>query len=147
MDATGAIQQGPNTVANPAALIKALGSQQPPGNPRTPLERLNPDQQVLENIKSASVSLERAQQFTNDTNMLMVLNAMSGTLGKALLKFDGQQVMDALRESVATFPPPVAQGMGAAPSGAPGPQGPPAAPPGGAIPQAAPTPGPGGPLG
>lgn len=145
---SGAIQQGPNSVANPAALVSALRSQQPANNPRTPFERLNPDQQVLENIKAASVSLERAQQFTNDTNMLQVLNAMGGVLSKALLKFDGTQVMDAMRDAVSQFPPPVAPGMGAAPSGAPGVAlaAPPAAPPGGAIPQAAPTPGPGGPL-
>lgn len=110
-----AVQMGPNSVQNPQALISALGSQQPPANPKTPLERLNPDQQVLENVKAASVSLERAQQFTNDTNMLMVFNAIGGTLSKALLKFDGTEVMAALRDAVGQFPPPVAPGAGAVP--------------------------------
>jgi hypothetical protein len=115
------IQMGPNSVSDPAALVSALKSQQPAQNPRTPLERLNPDQQILENIKAASVSLERAQQFTNDQNLILVLNAMGGVLSKALLKFDGQAVMDALRDAVSTFPPPVAPAAGAAPQGAPTP--------------------------
>lgn len=110
---------GPSAVTNPEALVRALGSQQPAANPKTPLERLNPDQQVLENVKAASVSLERAQQFTNDQNMIMVFNAMGGTLSKALLKFDGTEVMAALRDAVAQFPQPVAPGVGAAPQGAP----------------------------
>ena len=120
---------GPTQVSDPAALVSALRSQGPPQNPKTPLERLNPDQQVLENIKAASVSLERAQQYTNDQNMILVLNAMGGALSKALLKFVGTEVMNALRDSVSTFPPPVAPGMGAAPPRAPGaaPAGPPAA--------------------
>jgi preprotein translocase subunit SecD len=140
---------GPASVADPAALVSALKSQQPASNPKTPLERLNPDQQILENIKAASVSLERAQQFTNDDNLIMVLNAMGGVLSKALLKFDGQQVMQALRDAVGTFPPPVAPGMGAAPGaqapGAPG--APPGAPPAATAgmpsqpPAAAPSPG------
>lgn len=119
---------GPASVADPAALVNALKSQQGPANPKTPLERLNPDQQLLENVKAASVSLERAQQFTNDDNAILVLNAMGGVLSKMLLKFDGSEVMNALRDAVATFPPPVAPGMGAAPPGAPAPQGAPAAP-------------------
>jgi hypothetical protein len=121
-----AVQMGPTSVADPAKLVAALKGQQPAANPKTPLERLNPDQQILENIKAASVSLERAQQFTNDQNLLMVLNAMGGVLSKALLKFDGQEVMNALRDAVATFPPPVAPGVGAAPGQ---PQGSPGAPP------------------
>ena len=137
------IQMGPNQVTDPSKLVSALRSQQPAANPRTPLERLNPDQQILENIKAASVSLERAQQFTNDQNLLMVLNAMGGVLSKALLKFDGTQVMEALRDAVSTFPPPAAPGMGAAPGstqpppGAPGAMPPPAAPSAGANPGAA----------
>lgn len=120
---------GPASVADPAALVNALKSQQGPANPKTPLERLNPDQQLLENVKAASVSLERAQQFTNDDNAILVLNAMGGVLSKMLLKFDGSEVMNALRDAVATFPPPVAPGMGAQP-GQPGQPGtPPGAPP------------------
>lgn len=123
---------GPQAVANPAALISALKSQQPPANPATPFERLNPDQQALEHIKAAAVSLERATQFTNDMPMQMTINAMIGTLNKALLKFDGQQVMQSLRESVQTFPPIGAPGPGGAQVpgqiGAPAPPGPPAAP-------------------
>jgi hypothetical protein len=123
--APAGIQSGPNNVVNPTALLASLKSQAPAANPKTPLERLNPDQQVLENVKAASVSLERAQQFTNDNNMLLVFNAIGGVLSKALLKFDGQQVMQALQEAVQTFPPPVA------PAGAGGPQAPgaPAIPP------------------
>jgi hypothetical protein len=123
---------GPQAVQNPAALIAALKSQQPPSNPTTPFERLNPDQQALEHIKAAAVSLERSIQFTNDMPMQMTLNAMIGTLNKALLKFDGQQVMQSLRESVQTFPPIGAPGPGGAQvpgqTGAPAPPGPPAAP-------------------
>lgn len=138
--APAGIQSGPNNVVNPSALISSLKSQAPAANPKTPLERLNPDQQVLENVKAASVSLERAQQYTNDNNMLLVFNAMGGVLAKALLKFDGQQVMQALQEAVQTFPPPVA------PAGAAGPQAPgtPAIPPqmpsAQAAPQAPPAP-------
>jgi hypothetical protein len=128
---------GPNAVANPAALVAALKQAQPPQKPGTPFERLNPDQQALEHIKSAAVSLERATQFTNDQPMLMVWNAMIGTLNKALLKFDGTAVMASLQESVQSFPP----------TGAPGPMGgqPPPGPPGlgaPAVPQAPPMGGP-----
>jgi hypothetical protein len=123
---------GPQAVQNPAALMAALKAQQPPSNPATPFERLNPDQQALEHVKAAAVSLERATQFTNDMPMQMTFNAIIGTLNKALLKFDGQQVMNGLRESVQTFPPigapgPVGQ---QAPGQTPAPAGPglPAAP-------------------
>ena len=106
---------GPAAVQNPAALIGALKAQQPPANPRTPLERVNPDSQALEHIKAASVSLERATQFTNDPQMLLTFNAILGTLNKALLKFDGQQVMQSLQEAIGSFPPPVAPGMAGGP--------------------------------
>jgi hypothetical protein len=133
---------GPNAVANPAALVAALKSQQPPQNPKTPLERLNPDQQALEHIKAASVSLERAQQFTNDTHMLLAFNAIGGVLTKALLRFDGAAVVQALQEAVQSFPPMVAPAPGGGPMGPQGaptqsqgggtmpPGAPPAAPPG-----------------
>lgn len=85
--------------------MQALRSQQPPRNPATPLERVNPDQQALEHIKSAAVSLDRAQQFTNDSHMLMVLNIMSGTLNKALLKFDGSAVLQSLQEAIQSVAP------------------------------------------
>jgi hypothetical protein len=141
---------GPNAVQNPAALVSALKSQAPPSNPRTPLERLNPDQQALEHIKAASVSLERAQQFTNDPNMILVLNAMGGTLSKALLKFDGQTVMQSLQEATQSFPPAVAPAQAGSSPGAspamPGQGAPPAAPPGMAAPPSMPTSAPGGPL-
>lgn len=119
---------GPNAVQNPAALVSALKAQQPPANPATPFERLNPDAQALEHIKAASVSLERATQFTNDQPMLMVFNAILGTLNKALLKFDGTSVMQSLAESVSSFPPTGAPGMAGGPQ-PPGQPGVPAAPP------------------
>lgn len=113
---------GPNAVQNPAALVSALQAQAPPTNPSTPLERLNPDEQALEQVKSASVSMTRAQQFTNDPNLILVFNAISGVLNKCLLKFDGQQVMEAMQDAVATFPPPpMPQPMpGQPPMGGPG---------------------------
>lgn len=106
MAGTPASLGGPNAVQNPAALVSALQAQAPPTNPSTPLERLNPDEQALEQVKSASVSMTRAQQFTNDPNLILVFNAISGVLNKCLLKFDGQQVMEAMQDAVATFPPP-----------------------------------------
>lgn len=96
---------GPNAVTDPNALLSALQTLQPPSNSSTPLERANPDDQVLEQIKAASVSLERATQFTNDPQMLLVLNAMSGTLKKALFEFDGATVMAALQQQVQSWPP------------------------------------------
>ena len=155
MAGTAGVQMGPNAVSNPAALISALKTQQPPTNPKTPLERLNPDQQALEHLKAASVSLERAQQYTNDEHMILVLSAVGGVLTKALLRFDGQAVMGALREAVQSFPPPVAPGMAGPqppPMGAAGPGPQPGAPmgaPGGMSPggaPAAPPPPGGGPL-
>lgn len=50
--------------------------------------------------------MTRAQQFTNDPNLILVFNAISGVLNKCLLKFDGQQVMEAMQDAVSTFPPP-----------------------------------------
>lgn len=118
--------------------MAALQTLQPPNNSQTPLERANPDDQVLEQIKAASVSLERATQFTNDPQMLLVLNVMSGTLKKALFEFDGATVMAALQQGVQAFPPamvpptqmPPQPGAPTAPIGMAGP--PPAA---GALPQ------------
>ena len=105
---------------DPAALVSALQSQAPPTNPTTPLERLNPDEQALEQVKSASVSMTRAQEFTNDPNLILVFIAIGGALNKCLLKFDGQSVMQALQDAVSTFPPPpmpMPQPMGAPPMG------------------------------
>lgn len=120
------VQMGPNAVGNPAALMSALKSQQPAPNPTTPAERVNPDQQVLEHVKAAQVSLDRAKAFTNDTHMQMVFDIISGTLTKALLKFDGMQTMQALQQAVQSIPPMVAPAPGASP-GMPGqpPSGPP----------------------
>lgn len=134
---------GPNAVANPAALVAALKSAQPAQKPGTPFERLNPDQQALEHIKAASVSLERATQFTNDQPMQMTLNAMIGTLNKALLKFDGTAVMQSLQEAAQSFPPTGAPG----PMGSPPPPGPMGGPPqmGMGAPAVPPQPGMGGP--
>lgn len=87
-------------------------------------------------MKAASVSLERATQFTNDPQMLLVLNAMSGVLKKALFEFDGATVMAALQDEVAHFPPAMVpppqmpQQVGAAPA-AGGP--PPIGSPGGSV--------------
>ncbi len=127
------MQMGPNAVQNPAALVAALKQAQPAQKPGTPIERLNPDQQALEHIKAAAVSLERATQFTNDQPMQMTFNAMIGTLNKALLKFDGQAVMASLQEATQSFPPTGAPGL----AGGPPPPGPPGlgAP---AVPQAPP---------
>lgn len=108
------MQMGPNAVKNPAALIAALKTQQGAPNPTTPAERLNPDQQVLEHIKAAQVSLDRAKPYTNDPHMLAVFDILSGTLTKALLKFDGSAVLQSLREAIGTLPPSEAAGMGAA---------------------------------
>jgi len=119
---------GPSDISNPSALVAALKSQAPPANPKTLLERLNPDQQALEHIKSASVSLERAGQFTNDPHMLIALSAIGGVLTKALLKFDGQSVLGALTEAVQQFPPAIASAPGAGPTG-------PQPPPPGGMPQ------------
>lgn len=119
MAATGSAQLGPMAVQNPGQLLSSLKAAAPPPNPTTPLERLNPDQQALEHVKSASVSLERAQQFTNDPLILQALNLMAGTCTKILLKFDGQQVVQFLQEGVQSFPPGVAPGSGG--PGAPAP--------------------------
>jgi hypothetical protein len=114
----GPVQMGPNAVQNPAALLSALKSQQPPPNPSTPTERVNPDQQALEHVKAAQVSLERAKAYTNDPHMLMVFDVIAGTLTKALLKFDGAAVLQALQQSVSSVGAP-APGMGGPPLGGP----------------------------
>lgn len=124
----GAVQMGPNAVSNPGQLMQALQGQQPPTNPQTPAERLNPDQQVLEHIKSAQVSIDRARAYTNDEMMLQVFDIIAGTLSKALLKFDGGEVLQSLQGAAQSIPP-----MGAA---APG--GMPPGPPMGGPPQAGP---------
>lgn len=139
-----AIQMGPATVADPAALLRSLGSQQPAQNSKTPLERLNPEKQLLEKVMAASFSVSQAQEYTNDQNVILALNAIHGVLTKILMKFDGVEVLNAYRDAISQFPPPVAPGMGAAPGspGAPGaPQGgPPAATAG--MPSQPPSPGP-----
>lgn len=99
------VQMGPNAVADPAKLLAALKSQQPPVNPTTPQERVNPDQQALEHVKAAQVSLERAKAYTNDPHMLMVFDIVGGTLTKALLKFDGAAVLQSLQESLQSVSP------------------------------------------
>lgn len=137
---------GPNAVSDPSALMSALQSQQPPSNPSTPAERTNPDQQALEHIKAAQVSLQRAHAYTNDQHMLAVFDVMEGTLKKALLKFDGSEVLQSLVQAVQSLPPMLAAapggqqppmmggqpgmpgmqpGMGAPPSGPGNPAGPP----------------------
>lgn len=136
------VQVGPNSVTDPQALISALQSQAPPANPTTLPERLNPDKEALEKIKAAAVSLGRAQEFTNDQSMLLVLDAMEGVLNKALLRFDGQSVLQALQQAVAAFPPMIAPPIPTAAPPQPGiPMG--AIPPGGMPPP--PMPGPPGP--
>lgn len=119
---------GPNAVQNPAALLSALKTQQPPPNPATPAERINPDQQALEHVKAAQVSLERAKAYTNDPHMQMVFDVVGGTLTKALLKFDGAAVLQSLAEAVQSVSPmgAPAPGMGGQPPQQPpmgGPQG------------------------
>lgn len=126
------VQVGPNSVQDPQALIAALRSQQPASNPTTTPERLNPDKEALEKIKAAAVSLDRAQEFTNDQSLLLVLDAITGVLNKALLRFDGPSVMQALQEAVAQFPPMIAPPiptMQPAPPGLPGPMPGPTPPP------------------
>lgn len=70
--------------------------------------------------------MTRAQQFTNDPNLILVFNAISGVLNKCLLKFDGQQVMEAMQDAVSTFPPPpMPMGMPQGPMAGPPPMAPP----------------------
>jgi len=144
---TAPVQMGPNAVSNPAALIGALKSQQPAPNPTTPNERVNPDQQVLEHIKAAQVSMDRAKAYTNDEHIKLALDVMSGTLTKAMLKFDGMSVLQSLQQAVQSLPPMVAP----APGGLQTPGGPPGGGPMMGAPAAPPQPGavpavPGGPL-
>ena len=126
------VQMGPNAVGDPSQLIAALKQQQPPPNPSTPAERTNPDQQALEHIKAAQVSIDRARAYTNDPMMLQVFDIISGTLTKALLKFDGSEVLQSLAGSVQSMPP-----MGAPAPG--GPQPPMGGPPMGGPPMGAPA--------
>ena len=133
----GSVQMGPNAVSDPSQLMSALQSQQPPSNPSTLAERTNPDQQALEHIKAAQVSIDRAKAFTNDPAMLQVFDIVAGVLTKALLKFDGTQVVQSLQESVASLPPPVVPAAGGQPMGGPPQMGAPAAP---GSPQGAPGP-------
>lgn len=105
MSAGAPVQMGPNAVQNPQALMSALQSQQPAANPATPAERANPDQQVLEHIKAAAVSIGRARAYTNDPHMQMFFDLMEGSCNKALLKFDGSAVLQSLQEQVMSLPP------------------------------------------
>lgn len=122
---------GPNAVQDPNALLQALRSQQPAANPKTPSERINPDSEVLERLKAAQVSLDRAKAFTNDEHMLAVFDVIQGTLKRALLKFDGQEVLQSLVTDVQSLSPMLAAAPGSQPPPMPGPQGPMGAPPSG----------------
>lgn len=108
---------GPTAVTNPAGLISQLKQMAPPPNPQTPpsSERFNPDQKALEKIKAATFSIQQAKEFINDPHINTVLDIIDGTLNKALLKFDGTEVMRSLIESVQSLPPLPQPGMGAMP--------------------------------
>lgn len=128
---------GPNAVQDPGQLMAALAGQQPAPNPKTPSERLNPEDQVLDRMKEALTSIDRARAFTNDEQMLTVFDIIAGVLKKALLKFDGGEVMGALQSAVQSIPPTAAPGMGGMPPGPPMGGPPQAGPPAGGPPMPA----------
>lgn len=138
----GAVQMGPNAVTDPNALIQALQQQQPPKNPATPLERIDPEKEFEERLIAAQVSIERAQPYSNDENILAALRVLHGTLGQILSRADGPTVVMTLQRSVQSLPPAQASGPGGQqpPMGGPPPGGPPAAGPmpAGAPPQGVP---------
>lgn len=142
------MKMGPaGAVNDPKALVSSILAGAPPKNPQTQTERLNPDKELLEDVKAACYSLQQSGEKTNDPNIVLVLNAMQGVCNKILLQFDGMSVLQAFRDAAASFPPAVGPAPGASgPQITPN-QGPPqAGSPAQAGPQAAPPSGGGSPL-
>lgn len=138
----GAVQQGPNAVTNPQALISSLQGAQPTPNPQTPFERINPDKQFLEMMEIARFHVNKAREYQNDPFMLAGLDAVEGVIKSAQkVGVSGQTILETFIQSAQSLSPMVAAAPGMGPQGQPTPPmgGSPAGPPmGGAPPSGSP---------
>lgn len=133
----GAVQQGPNAVTNPQALMSALQAQQPPTNPQTPFERINPDKQFLEMMEIARFHINKAREYQNDPFMLAALDAVEGVIKSAQkVGVSGQTILETYIQSAQSLSPMLASAPGMQPPMG----GPPGQPPMGGPPQGGPMP-------